>query len=275
MPIMVTCSRCGATYALPEDRAGQTGHCKCGASIHVPGAGEPAVPPPGRSSRPRAAAPSAGGPSVECIHCGMQTAPGAKCQWCGEPLGPRHVEEEHSVLIGGGVPHPAAAAEAYRQRRQAATTRGPDAPPPTAVVVIRVLYLLGLIFGGLSLVALAIGAGSVVRLLGLPPAAQGALLVGAGIGVVCYGLTVWLYVALRRASTVAWWIYTVLLGLDLLCAPINLVSALSTPAKVAGAAGMAGFKVSLIGWNVFFLLLVVIVLVAWLQRPVKEWYGVV
>jgi len=47
MPIPVTCSTCGANYTLPDDRAGKTGRCRCGAMIPVPAAGAPpAVPAP-------------------------------------------------------------------------------------------------------------------------------------------------------------------------------------------------------------------------------------
>ncbi|MEN6641072.1 MAG: HEAT repeat domain-containing protein [Armatimonadia bacterium] len=36
MPIQVTCQQCGKRYALPNDMAGQTGACSCGASIPIP-----------------------------------------------------------------------------------------------------------------------------------------------------------------------------------------------------------------------------------------------
>ncbi|MEN6304962.1 MAG: hypothetical protein ABFD96_19680, partial [Armatimonadia bacterium] len=36
MPIQVTCQQCGKHYALPDEMAGQTGACACGASIPIP-----------------------------------------------------------------------------------------------------------------------------------------------------------------------------------------------------------------------------------------------
>ena len=44
MPIQVTCSQCGRTYAVPDDRAGKTGRCPCGALIAIPA--PTALPPP-------------------------------------------------------------------------------------------------------------------------------------------------------------------------------------------------------------------------------------
>ena len=48
MPIPVTCSRCGANYTLPDDKAGSTGRCRCGTMIAVPAVAAPpaAAPPP-------------------------------------------------------------------------------------------------------------------------------------------------------------------------------------------------------------------------------------
>ena len=40
--LRITCSECGATYEVPDDRAGQTGKCRCGNLIPVQSAETPA-----------------------------------------------------------------------------------------------------------------------------------------------------------------------------------------------------------------------------------------
>lgn len=38
MPIQITCPACGKAYAVPDDMAGQTGLCACGANVPIPSA---------------------------------------------------------------------------------------------------------------------------------------------------------------------------------------------------------------------------------------------
>ena len=52
MPIPVTCRSCGANYTLPDDKAGKTGRCRCGATIAVPAAGAPPAPMPAAAPPP-------------------------------------------------------------------------------------------------------------------------------------------------------------------------------------------------------------------------------
>jgi len=96
VPINVTCTHCGKTYALPESRAGQTGKCTCGQLIKVPAlaapppAPGPVPPPPPFPPAPRGGpvveeeAPEAGGP--RCPSCGMVTRQGRVCEWCNATL---------------------------------------------------------------------------------------------------------------------------------------------------------------------------------------------
>jgi len=263
MPITVTCRSCGATYALPDSRAGQDGHCKCGATIHVPGPGEtPASPPPKPAE-----------PTVECRHCGMQSRPGPKCQWCDEPLRMPHAEEEHSVLLGLSSGRPASAGQRLDRPRYEAAGRGPEAPMPSTVRAIRALLMLGIVLlalGGAGAVLTGLMAGSVAA--GEP---AGAVAAGVGVGVGALLVTtsvlmIVLWVGLGRASTTAWWIYTVLTGLNVVTAPLRAIEALA-----GGSAHpeLAGFQGSMLAWSFVFTLIPIVILIYWLKPEVKEWYG--
>ncbi len=96
MPIQVTCSNCEVSYSVPDTRAGQTGRCKCGQYMVVPGRGvqsEPPLPPAAGAAATEVPLP----PVIEeaevvqqgqvrCPHCGMESQPGLACEWCNQDL---------------------------------------------------------------------------------------------------------------------------------------------------------------------------------------------
>ena len=248
MAIEVTCPACGRQFELADELAGKSGRCKCGEALQVPQ--EPARP--------------ATDDTVECRHCGMRSRSGAVCEWCRQPFaGPSKTPAPREHPIGAPlVDH----------------ERGPETPAPVAVTVIRILMLLGLIFGWLAVVAF--------MLLGLlasfMPADEG-FIAGAAIGIVglflgaVMGLTTWLWIALGRASNAAWWIYTVLLGLSLLFRPIQLlilILAASTPTSESVTGAEPAVLAMQIAFGVLQLAISMAVMVFWQQRDVKRWYGV-
>ena len=263
MPITVTCDKCGATYAVPDARAGKTGYCKCGSKIQVP---DPAARAASRRvSTQRAAAALPAGNELECRHCGMQTPVGKACQWCGEPLAAPKVAEEHGVLLGASRPqhHPGHAGILHRQE---ASGRGPEAPMPSTVRSIRALMMFWILLLCGSVLTGLVGMGSaqdeeaVVALV--------LMLFGGGL----LAIYIWLWVALGRASRTGWWVFLVLMGLDLVLAPLNLLASIGLAATASGdEAAMASG--TLVGTGLGLLLAVAIVYY-WLQPDVKEWYGV-
>ena len=68
MAISVTCSECGATHNVPDDRAGQVGRCPCGATMAVPATAAPddssMLLDDEPSAPPAVAPPSVGGPPI-------------------------------------------------------------------------------------------------------------------------------------------------------------------------------------------------------------------
>lgn len=287
MAIQVTCSQCGKTHNVPEKHAGKTGKCTCGAALHVPEAVEPgSLADPGYLGGGLAESTPAGATAekieggIECRACGMTSRPGDSCQWCGQSLAPPRAE---TPVGPPGMYH----APEY-------TGRGPGAPPPAVVTVVRVLLMIAVVLTALAIPVIFLGGAAVMSRNSL---GGSAMLVVGSVAVFFCGLYLWLWGAIGKASTAAWWVSTVLWGIYLLLSPFRLLASVSAARGMASAAAtlppdvqnspeaaqmMAGMQAGMkaganigIGINVIILIIVLVIFVLWLKRDVKRWFGVV
>ncbi len=214
MPIAITCPNCGNTYSVPDAKAGQTGRCKCGELIAVPGGlAQPPAPPPPLAA---VAAPPPPAPvsadayyspedaiieeeelhhegQVQCPHCHMATRQGPICEWCNQALAP----------AGAPAPgQPASPPPPMAPSRSAATAAGGaliHALDPGSylknVVVLGFVYVLlsqgvGFLFGSVR----ALGKGPTGLALNRPMAAPQFVMVligtmiGSGLLLVVFNL---------------------------------------------------------------------------------------
>lgn len=215
MAIRVQCGQCGAVYNVPDERAGQVGRCRCGNSLSVP-----ALPPsraevgpspgkvPPRYSRspeePRSVGTTRGQPAeqeVVCSECGMQSRPGAECEWCRAPF---------------RAPLPATRTAAHTGRAARSLS---DAP--VVVRVVRVLWLLPLVVTGSVVLAIVVwplwaGTSSGVQ----DPAL---LIVWFSIMGGTWLVSLLLSAAIGRGHLAAWYVELVLLILGLVAFPVGTV----------------------------------------------------
>jgi len=113
MSIRVTCDRCGTSFLVADDRAGQVGKCTCGNLIKVPAA--PAPPAAEAPAAPPQGAPPPAAPPADVIQAPPPPAPAAPVP-----------DRDHMTPLGGPASRPPATA---------APSQAPAAPwgePPVA-----------------------------------------------------------------------------------------------------------------------------------------------
>lgn len=245
MAIQVRCSHCGAVYQVPDDKAGQSGKCRCGELMQVPAkpAAQAAPAGPAEVRRPapslaEAAGHERAGPMVECRHCGMKTHEGTECEWCHQPL-------------GTAAPVPKLHRPAGEQMRERVHERYSGAMPGIVAVV---LFFMGLGLLAMPFVALAMRGAMLgaTAALGIAPQAGFAtpILVGVGIG---WLLSLLLFIGILKRSPAAYWVYLVLQVLALL----------------------GGFALTILAHRIPFLSLINLTIVCyWCKQNCKDWFGV-